>query len=144
MAKGPCCSDSRADRDNAGAAKGYGPSLGWSCRCKSHNHHQPACFLPFSELLSKPSFRMPAPLSLLMKQKWILPECLLSTSCCPHALWLGNCTGNPGVFQSNPYPYLWKPVPVCTGLGFVFKFVYTYINLYKVIIILKFIMYYLI
>jgi len=33
---------------------------------------------------------------------------------------LGNCTGNLGVFQRNPYPYPWKPIPVCMGMGFVY------------------------
>jgi len=32
---------------------------------------------------------------------------------------VGNCTGNPGVFQRNPYPYPWKPIPIHTGMGFV-------------------------
>jgi len=33
-------------------------------------------------------------------------------------LGLGNVTGYPGVFQSNPCPYPSKPVPVSTGAGF--------------------------
>jgi len=33
-------------------------------------------------------------------------------------LFLGNVTGNPGVFQGNPYPYPSKPVPVVAGTGF--------------------------
>ena len=32
--------------------------------------------------------------------------------------WLGNSMGNPGVFQANPYPYLRKPTPLNTGVGF--------------------------
>jgi hypothetical protein len=35
----------------------------------------------------------------------------------PH-LFLGNGTGYPGVFQSNPHPYPSKPVPASTGAGF--------------------------
>jgi hypothetical protein len=31
---------------------------------------------------------------------------------------LGNVTGYPGVFQSNPRPYPSKPVPASTGMGF--------------------------
>ena len=31
---------------------------------------------------------------------------------------LGNATGYPGVFQSNPHPYPSKPVPAATGPGF--------------------------
>ena len=31
---------------------------------------------------------------------------------------LGNSTGNPGVFQANPYPNPSKPVPQATGTGF--------------------------
>jgi hypothetical protein len=31
---------------------------------------------------------------------------------------LGNGTGYPGVFQSNPHPYPSKPVPASTGAGF--------------------------
>jgi hypothetical protein len=31
---------------------------------------------------------------------------------------LGITTGNPGVFQANPYPYSSKPVPVYTGMGY--------------------------
>ena len=33
-------------------------------------------------------------------------------------LLLGNATGYPGVFQSNPHPYPSKPVPAATGPGF--------------------------
>ena len=31
---------------------------------------------------------------------------------------IGNVTGYPGVFQSNPHPYLSKPVPASMGTGF--------------------------
>ena len=31
---------------------------------------------------------------------------------------LGNVTGYPGVFQSNPHPYLSKPAPASMGAGF--------------------------
>ena len=31
---------------------------------------------------------------------------------------VGSVTGNPGVFQGNPHPYPWKPVPACMGTGF--------------------------
>ena len=31
---------------------------------------------------------------------------------------LGNGTGNPGVFQANPYPYPSKPVPAYAGTGY--------------------------
>jgi hypothetical protein len=34
-------------------------------------------------------------------------------------LWVvGNTTGYPGVFQGNPHPYPWKPVPTAMGAGF--------------------------
>ena len=33
-------------------------------------------------------------------------------------LWIGNVTGYPGVFQSNPHPYPSKPAPASTGVGF--------------------------
>ena len=33
-------------------------------------------------------------------------------------MWLGNVTGYPGVFQSNPCPYPSKPIPASTGTGF--------------------------
>jgi hypothetical protein len=29
-----------------------------------------------------------------------------------------NVTGYPGVFQGNPHPHPWKPVPVTAGTGF--------------------------
>jgi len=31
---------------------------------------------------------------------------------------VGNVTGYPGVFQSNPHPYPSKPVPTSRGMGF--------------------------
>ena len=31
---------------------------------------------------------------------------------------LGDVTGYPGVFQGNPHPCPWKPVPVAMGTGF--------------------------
>jgi len=47
---------------------------------------------------------------------------------------LGNCMGNLGVFQRNLYPYLWKPVPVGTGMGFVWVQVWVlYLNMYILI-----------
>ena len=47
---------------------------------------------------------------------------------------IGNCTGNPGVFQRNPYPYPWKPIPMCTGMGFVWVRVRVlYLNMYILI-----------
>ena len=35
-----------------------------------------------------------------------------------HHLLVGNGTGNPGVFQANPYPYPSKPVPTYAGTGY--------------------------
>ena len=54
----------------------------------------------------------------------------------------GNCMGNPGVFQRNPYLYLQKPIPVCMGMGFVWvqvRVCVLYLNIYRLKIILKYI-----
>jgi hypothetical protein len=44
---------------------------------------------------------------------------------------LGNVTGYPGVFQSNPHPHLSKPVPVAAGTGCGFYKTHGIQNLYR-------------
>ena len=57
----------------------------------------------------------------MLRQKILIEKCHI-----------GNVTGLPVVFQSNPHPYLSKPIPTSTGTGQGFTNTHRYPNLHGV------------